>query len=82
MNIFTLGDLISITEQEMLNYKNFGETSLKEVREMLTARNLRLGQLREHVRQHDRGDVGRRDRAGACDEAGAAIGSGDVFLTM
>ena len=48
MNIFTLGDLISITEQEMLNYKNFGETSLKEVREMLTARNLRLGQLREH----------------------------------
>lgn len=48
MNIFTLGDLISITEQEMLNYKNFGETSLKEVREMLSARNLRLGQLREH----------------------------------
>ncbi|NRA37656.1 MAG: tetratricopeptide repeat protein [Planctomycetes bacterium] len=48
MNIFTLGDLISITEQEMLNYKNFGETSLKEVREMLTARNLRLGQLREN----------------------------------
>jgi DNA-directed RNA polymerase subunit alpha len=48
MNIFTLGDLISITEQEMLNYKNFGETSLKEVKEMLDARNLRLGMLREH----------------------------------
>ncbi|MFW5845390.1 MAG: DNA-directed RNA polymerase subunit alpha C-terminal domain-containing protein [Planctomycetota bacterium] len=47
MNIFTLGDLISITEQEMLNYKNFGETSLKEVKEMLDHRNLRLGMLRE-----------------------------------
>lgn len=47
MNIFTLGDLISITEQEMLNYKNFGETSLREVKEMLDARNLRLGMLRE-----------------------------------
>ena len=52
MNIFTLGDLISITEQEMLNYKNFGETSLREVREMLDARNLRLGMLRE---DEDRG---------------------------
>lgn len=48
MNIFTLGDLISISEQEMLNYKNFGETSLREVKEMLDARGLRLGQLREH----------------------------------
>ncbi|MHC5067753.1 MAG: DNA-directed RNA polymerase subunit alpha C-terminal domain-containing protein [Planctomycetota bacterium] len=47
MDIFTLGDLISISEQEMLNYKNFGETSLREVKEMLDARNLRLGMLRE-----------------------------------
>lgn len=47
MNIFTLGDLLRITEQEMLSYKNFGETSLKEVKEMLAARNLRLGMYRE-----------------------------------
>lgn len=47
MNIFTLGDLLRITEPEMLRYKNFGETSLKEVREMLAARNLRLGMYRE-----------------------------------
>jgi DNA-directed RNA polymerase subunit alpha len=47
MNIFTLGDLLRITEQEMLSYKNFGETSLKEVKEMLAARNLRLGMFRE-----------------------------------
>jgi DNA-directed RNA polymerase subunit alpha len=48
MNIFTLGDLLRITEQEMLSYKNFGETSLKEVREMLAIRNLRLGMYREN----------------------------------
>ena len=47
MSIFTLGDLLRITEAEMLSYKNFGETSLKEVREMLAARNLRLGMYRE-----------------------------------
>ncbi len=47
MNIFTLGDLLSITEAEMLSYKNFGETSLKEVKEMLALRGLRLGMNRE-----------------------------------
>ena len=47
MSIFTLGDLLRITEAEMLSYKNFGETSLKEVKEMLAVRNLRLGMYRE-----------------------------------
>lgn len=47
MNIFSLGDLLSITEQEMLSYKNFGETSLKEVKEMLAMRGLRLGMNRD-----------------------------------
>jgi DNA-directed RNA polymerase subunit alpha len=49
MNIFTLGDLLRISEPEMLSYKNFGETSLKEVREMLSARNLRLGMFRDET---------------------------------
>lgn len=44
MNIRTLGDLVSTSEPELLGYKNFGETSLKEIKEMLTAKNLRLGQ--------------------------------------
>ncbi|NRA37463.1 MAG: tetratricopeptide repeat protein, partial [Planctomycetes bacterium] len=47
MNIFNIGDLISITKTEMLNYKNFGETSLKEIEEMLNNIGLHLGQLRE-----------------------------------
>jgi DNA-directed RNA polymerase subunit alpha len=44
MNIQTLGDLIMKTEQELLSYKNFGETSLKEIKDMLSQKNLRLGQ--------------------------------------
>ena len=47
MNITCLGDLIKRTESEMLAYKNFGETSLREIKEMLAARGLRLGMMRE-----------------------------------
>ena len=43
MNIRTLGDLVSTTEVDLLGYKNFGETSLKEIKEMLTAKGLKLG---------------------------------------
>ena len=32
------------TEQELLSYKNFGETSLAEIKEMLGQKGLRLGQ--------------------------------------
>ncbi len=44
MNIRTLGDLLRITEAELMSYKNFGESSLTEIKKMLAARNLRLGQ--------------------------------------
>ena len=44
MEIRTLGDLLKVSENELLSYKNFGETSLVEIKQMLTARNLRLGQ--------------------------------------
>ncbi|MCZ6698687.1 MAG: tetratricopeptide repeat protein [Planctomycetota bacterium] len=45
MNIFTLGDLLRISERELLAYKNFGETSLNEIKAMLTQKGLALGQL-------------------------------------
>jgi DNA-directed RNA polymerase subunit alpha len=41
----TLGDLTRTTEQELLASKNFGETSLVEIREMLTSKGLDLGQF-------------------------------------
>ena len=44
MNIRTLGDLLRITEAELMSYKNFGESSLQEIKRMLSMKGLRLGQ--------------------------------------
>ncbi|MBI5364483.1 MAG: tetratricopeptide repeat protein [Planctomycetes bacterium] len=49
MNILTLGDLVRQTEQELLSYKNFGETSLAEIKEILGSKGLRLGMAREEA---------------------------------
>lgn len=45
MGIMTLGDLTRCTEQELLASKNFGETSLNEIKEMMASKSLELGQL-------------------------------------
>ncbi|MCK4628389.1 MAG: tetratricopeptide repeat protein [Sedimentisphaerales bacterium] len=47
MNIRSLGDLLRVTETELLAYKNFGETSLQEIKAVLNAKGLRLGQMLE-----------------------------------
>jgi DNA-directed RNA polymerase subunit alpha len=47
MNIKTLGDLTRVSEQQLLSSKNFGETSLSEIKEMMTTKGLRLGQSLE-----------------------------------
>lgn len=44
MNIRNLGDLSMCTEQQLLASKNFGETSLLEIKQMLAMKGLRLGQ--------------------------------------
>lgn len=49
INIRTLGDLTRVTESELLGYKNFGETSLAEIRAILAQKNLRLGQAVEEA---------------------------------
>jgi DNA-directed RNA polymerase subunit alpha len=43
MNITTVGDLLNITEAELLSYKNFGETSLREIKAILESKGLHLG---------------------------------------
>ncbi len=43
MNITTLGDLSRKTETELLSYKNFGETSLAEIKTLLNTKGLSLG---------------------------------------
>ena len=65
MQIRTLGDLLRITEAELLSYKNFGETSLVEIKHMLTIKGLRLGQglegehsqIRREIYEHLRGQA-------------------------
>lgn len=47
MNIRTLGDLTRTTEAQLLASKNFGETSLSEIKEMMTSKGLRLGMALE-----------------------------------
>ena len=47
INVTTLGDLTLTPEPELLNSKNFGETSLQEIKEMMSSRGLRLGQALE-----------------------------------
>ncbi len=50
MGVQTLGDLARTTEAELLASKNFGETSLYEIREMLHSRGLQLGQFAHEKR--------------------------------
>lgn len=47
MKIETLGDLLNITEAELLSYKNFGETSLREIKVILEPKGLTLGMALE-----------------------------------
>jgi DNA-directed RNA polymerase subunit alpha len=53
MNIKTLGDLTRVSEQHLLSSKNFGETSLTEIKEMMASKGLHLGQSIEEGAQYD-----------------------------
>jgi DNA-directed RNA polymerase subunit alpha len=57
MNIRTLGDLTRTTEAALLASKNFGETSLQEIKEMMTSKNLRLGMALEGGERAAAGDL-------------------------
>jgi DNA-directed RNA polymerase subunit alpha len=53
MNIRTLGDLTRVSEAQLLSSKNFGETSLNEIKEMMASKGLRLGQSLEEGAQNE-----------------------------
>ena len=57
MNIRTLGDLLRITETELMSYKNFGESSLEEIKKMLSMKGLRLGQGLEDAHRSARRQI-------------------------
>jgi DNA-directed RNA polymerase subunit alpha len=53
MNIKTLGDLTRCSEQQLLSSKNFGETSLEEIKQLMATKGLRLGQSLEEGAQNE-----------------------------
>jgi DNA-directed RNA polymerase subunit alpha len=53
MNIRTLGDLTRVSEQQLLASKNFGDTSLDEIRAIMGAKGLRIGQSLEQGQQYE-----------------------------
>jgi DNA-directed RNA polymerase subunit alpha len=70
MNLRSLGDLLKTTEQELLSYKNFGETSLNEIKALLSQKGLRLGQATE-----DKGGLRRLPGLGGTGAPAAAAAS-------
>jgi DNA-directed RNA polymerase subunit alpha len=53
MNIRTLGDLTRVTEAQLLASKNFGETSLEEIKIIMNQKGLRIGQSLEQGQQYE-----------------------------
>lgn len=53
LNIKTLGDLTRVTEAQLLASKNFGETSLQEIRQIMASKGLRIGQSLEQGQRYD-----------------------------
>jgi DNA-directed RNA polymerase subunit alpha len=53
MNIRTLGDLTRVSESQLLASKNFGETSLEEIKAIMIAKGLRIGQSLEQGQQYE-----------------------------
>src|SRR5690606_34336099 len=54
MNLRTIGDLLRTSEQDLLGYKNFGETSLSEIKALLASKGLRLGQAADEPKAAER----------------------------
>ena len=53
MNIKSLGDLTRVTEPQLLASKNFGETSLEEIKAIMGQKGLRIGQSLEQGQQYE-----------------------------
>jgi len=73
MGILSLGDLLRITEAELLSYKNFGETSLVEIKRILDTKGLTLGMAVEET-------AAAAAAAAAAGESAAAAGAANDVL--
>ncbi len=82
MNIRTLGDLTRTTEAALLASKNFGETSLSEIKEMMTSKNLWLGMALEGGSQTAASTIDEPESLSAEDRAMLAKPIGDLNLSV
>ena len=82
MNIRTLGDLTRTTEAALLASKNFGETSLSEIKEMMTSKNLWLGMALEGGNQAAAAHHEEPESLSAEDRAMLAKPIGDLNLSV
>ncbi|RME74670.1 MAG: tetratricopeptide repeat protein [Planctomycetota bacterium] len=82
MNIRTLGDLVVKTEEELLSYKNFGDTSLTEIKQLLAQKGLQLGMFRDGQLPSagKGGSATARPAAAGAATAGAAAPGGEIDL--
>jgi DNA-directed RNA polymerase subunit alpha len=78
MNIKSLGDLLKTSEQELLSYKNFGETSLNEIKALLAQKGLRLGQSLEGAGGASAAGLGAPAAAGAGLARRPSVVAGDI----
>lgn len=69
MNIRTLGDLLRVSEAELMAYKNFGESTLNEIKDMLAEKGLQIGQAQRQMQQSAREQVYSQLVSTAGDEA-------------
>ena len=81
MNINTLGDLLNITEVELLSFKNFGETSLREIKIILESKGLLLGMTLEE-KQFSAAEAVDRTAAAAQDEGLMNKAADDLQLSV
>jgi DNA-directed RNA polymerase subunit alpha len=77
MNIVSLGDLTKITENDLLEGKNFGETSLVEIRDLMVAHGLSIGQNLQQTKAKD--SYGAGGSGGAPVSGGTAAGGFPAF---
>lgn len=79
MNVKTLGDMVRKTEPELLAYKNFGETSLREIKQLLESKGLRLGMHKEEEQKRVRAQ---RLRLGSTENASLSKPIADLALSV
>lgn len=69
MNVRTIGDLLRMSEQELMAYRSFGETTLAEIKAMLSQKGLKIGQALVQAQNATREQVYQQLRESSGDQA-------------